>query len=85
MVRTPVFTVDRAGISVDQLAEMIADNLMGGDIVHVTDSRWPACERLRYILQWTRDAYRVFDGLGRSLGVFADLDALVQHAERMSA
>ena len=31
------------------------------------------------------EAGHIFDSCGRSLGVFADLDALVQHAERMTA
>ena len=67
------------------LAEKIGNHLGNNEIVQVTDSNWPAEERLRYTIQWTGGAGHVFDGHGRPLGVFADVDALVEHAERATA
>ncbi len=78
-------TIDRARIPADSFAETIVDHLGKGDIVYVTDSDWPADERLRYTIQQNAGAVHVSDGHGRRLGVFADLDALVEHAERMTA
>ena len=82
---TRAVTIDRAKTSADSLAEVIVDHLGKGDSVHVTDSDWPAGERLRHTVQQNGGAAHLSDGHGRRLGVFADLDALVAHAERMTA
>ena len=66
------------------LAEIIGDHLGNDEIVQVVDGEWPGGDRLRYTIQWT-GAGHVFDGHGRPLGVFADLDALVEHAETVTA
>ena len=81
-----IFTVDRAGalVRVDWV-ETIRDHLGNDEIVQIVDSEWPANERLRYTIQWIGGAGHVFDGHGYPLGVFADLDALVEHAETVTA
>ena len=85
-MRTPVFVINRRYLQVHaELAETIAMHLAKGEIVQVQDTDWPPHERLRYIVQWVGEAGHVFDGKGDRLGVFADLDALVQHAEMMTA
>ena len=85
-MRTAIFTVDRAKIPLRaDLAETIGNHLGNDEIVQAVDSDWPAGERLRYTIQWNGGAGHVFDGLGRQLGVFADLDALVEHAEAVTA
>ena len=85
-MRTPIFTIDRAGIPVfADLAETIGNHLGNGDIVHVEDSRKPPSRRLCYTIQWTGGTGHVFDGHCRPLGVFADVDALVHHAETATA
>ena len=85
-MQTSIVTIDRARFSVRaDLAETISDHLGNGEIVQVVDSNWPASERLRYTIQWTAGAGHVFDGHGRPWGVFADLDALIEHAERATA
>lgn len=84
--RTPVFVVNRTWLPIRaDLVEAIANHLDKGEIVRVEDSEWPASERLRYIVRWVGEAGHVFDGRGDRLGVFADLEALVQHAEMMTA
>lgn len=81
-MRTPVFVIDRTFLPGGaDLAETIANHLGKGEIVQVEDSSKPSSERLRYTIQWNDEAGHVFDGSGRGLGVFADLDALLQHAE----
>ena len=83
---TPVTSIDRARIPVfADLAETIGNHLGNGDIVPVEDSRKPPGRQLRYTIQWTGGAGHVFDSHGRPLGVFADLDALVEHAEAATA
>ena len=82
---TPVVSIDRAGMAYADLTEKIGNHLGNDEIVQVTDSNWPASGRLRYTIQWTGGAGHVFDGHGRPLGVFADVDALVEHAERLTA
>ena len=85
-MRTTVFTIDRARTLLrDALNEIIEAHLKAGEIVQVEDSKWPAGERLRYTIQIVGGAGHVFDGHGRPLGVFADLDALVAHAEGVTA
>ena len=85
-MQTPIVTINRARMPVfADLAETISNHLGNGEIVQVVDSSWPNSERLRYTIQWTGGAGHVFDGHGRPLGVFADLDALVQHAETATA
>ena len=83
---TPVTSVDRARLPVfADLVETIGNHLGNGDIVQVEDSRKPPGRQLRYTIQWTGGAGHVFDGLSHPLGVFADLDALVAHAEITTA
>ena len=85
-MRTTIFTVDRVGVPIrTDLVEIVGDHLGNAKIVQVVDSEWPEGERLRYTIQWTGGAGHVFDGHGRPLGVFADLDALVEHAETVTA
>ena len=85
-VPTPLFTIDRAGNSARaDLAETIEPHLGNREIVQVVDSNRPDSERLRYTIQWVGGAGHVFDRHGRPLGVFADLDALVEHAETATA
>ena len=85
-MRTAIFTIDRAGIPVlADLAETISNHLGNEEIVQVEDSRKPPGRQLRYTIQWTGGAGHVFDGHGRPLGVFADVDALVAHAEAATA
>ena len=85
-MRTATFTIDRAGISVRaDLAETVSNHLGNEKIVQVEDSRKPPGRQLRYTIQWTGGAGHVFDGHGRPLGVFADVDALVEHAEAATA
>ena len=85
-MQTPVTSIDRAKIPVlADLAETIANHLGNGDIVQVEDSRRPLGRQLRYTIHWTGGAGHVFDGRGRPLGIFADLDALVSHAEAATA
>ena len=67
------------------LAEIIAKHLSEGEIVQVEDSRKPPNRRLRYTIQWIGEAGHVFDNSGRPLGIFAHLDALVDHAETATA
>ena len=67
------------------LAETIANQLAKGEIVQVEDRRKPPGRQLRYTVQWVGEAGHVFDRRGRTLGVFADLDALVDHAETATA
>ena len=85
-MRTTIFTVDRARVPIrSDLVETISNHLGNDEIVQVVDSDWPAAEWLRYTIQWTGGAGHVFEGHGRPLGVFADLDALVEHAETITA
>ena len=85
-MRTSAFTIDRSCLSLRvDLAETIANHLAKGDIVQLEDSRKPPARQLRYTVQWVGDAGHVFDGRGRTLRVFADLDALVDHAETATA
>ena len=85
-MRTAIFTIDRAGIALrPDLAETIGNHLGNEEIVQVEDSRKPPGIRLRYTIQWTGGAGHVFDGHGRPLGVFADVDALIEHAETATA
>ena len=85
-MRTPVFIIDRLLLpSRADLTETISNHLGNNEIVQVTDSNWPDSERLRYTIQWTGGAGHVFDGRGNRLGVFADLDAMIQHAEAATA
>ena len=82
----PVTSIDRAEIPVfADLAETIGNHLGNDEIVQVEDSRKPPGRRLRYTIQWTGGAGHVFDRHGRPLGVFADVDALVCHAEGATA
>ena len=85
-MRTTVFTIDRMFLpSRGELAETIAGHLVSGEIIQVEDGAKPRDERLRYTIQMVGEAGHVFDGRGRPLGVFADLDALVDHAEATTA
>ena len=85
-MRTTIVTIDRAGIPVlADLAEAIGKHLGKEEIVQVEDTNWPAGDRLRYTIQWNGGAGHVFDGHAHTLGVFADVDALVHHAERATA
>lgn len=81
-MRTPIFTIDRAGVPVRaELVNIISGHLDNDEIVQVVDSNKPSDERLRFTIQWDGGAGRAFDGHGRGLGVFADLDTLIAHAE----
>ena len=83
---TTVSTVDRASFKLRaDLVENIARHLAQVDVVQVRDSEWPAGKRLRYLVQWVGDAGYVFDAEGKPMGVFADIEALVQHAEMTTA
>ena len=53
-------------------------------IEFLVDSK-SAGERLRYTIKIVEDAGPLVDGRGRQLGVFADLDVLVRHAETATA
>ena len=51
-VRTPIFTIDRAGIPVRaDLAETSGTHLGNDEIVQVEDSRKPPGRQLRYTIQ----------------------------------
>ena len=85
-MRAAIFTIDRMRFPVRaDLVETISNHLGNEEIVQVEDSRKPPGRQLRYTIQWTGGAGHVFDGHGRSLGVFADVDALVEHAETATA
>ena len=85
-MKTTIFSIDRAFLkSIDELAETVAEHLQTGEIVQVLDSAWPSEHRLRYTVQRHGEADYVFDGNGRALGVFADLGALIAHAETITA
>ena len=84
-MRIAVFTIDRMlPNSPAELAETIAKHLGNGEMVQVNDSTKPPGRRLRYTIQWIGEAGYVFDGSGRMLGIFADVDALVAHAEAVT-
>ena len=81
----PVFVVDRASCpTCPILAETIACYLETGAIVQVADSSEPVGERLRYTIQMVDGVAHVFDANDRPLGVFADVQALVKHAESVT-
>ena len=85
-MRTPIVSLDRATFaSCADLAEMIRRHLDAGEIVQVVDLNGPTGKRLRYSIQWDDHAGHVTDASGRRLGVFADLAALVEHAETFTA
>ena len=83
-MRTPVFTIDRSFLpSGADLVETIATISP-----KARSSRWKtavSCLADSYTIQWVGEAGHVFDGLGHTLGVFADLGALVDHAETATA
>ncbi len=81
----PVFVVDRAScLTRPILVETIARYLEKGAVVQIEDSSEPVGERLRYTIQMVDGVGHVFDANDRRLGVFADVQALVKHAESVT-
>lgn len=81
-IPTPIFLIDRAVfISRVALVEIVRFHLAAGSIVRVEDRRRRSDDRLRYEICPIDGAFQVIDAAGRPIGVFADVAAMVAHAE----
>ncbi len=81
----PVFALDRAEfVSRSGLVAAVKFHLSVGSIIQVEDSSRPRAKRFCYEARPSEAAFRVFDAHGRQIGVFADIAALVDHAEAVT-
>ena len=82
---TSVFTIDRA-IFRSRPGMVIAIKIYAaGGIVQVEDSNHPTTDRLRYEIRPADGTIQLLDATGHQLGTFASIDALVDHAEALTA
>ena len=81
-----VFAIDRApcAASRDILVRAIKFHIAVGTIVQVEDSSRPRSMRLCYEIRPGEAAFYLFNALGRQIGVFASIAALVDHAETVT-
>ena len=79
------FVVDRTTcMSRSILIETIRCYLEQDAVVQIIDSTMPPGDRFLYGVQIVDGIARAFDPIGRCLGVFADVAALVTHAETVT-
>ena len=83
---SPVFAIDRAPCAAcrDILVGAIKFHTSVGTIVQVEDSSQPRSVRLCYKIRPSEAALHLFDAHGRQIGVFANIAALVAHAEAVT-
>ena len=83
---SPVFAIDRVLFaSRGALVEVIKYHLTNGAIVQIEDSySRPRSLRLCYEVRPGKAAFYTFGAHGRQIGVFADVAALVDHAEAVT-
>ena len=80
-----VFVVDRTTcMSRPILVETIRRYLEQDAVVQIVDSTMPPGDRFRYGVQMIDGTAHASDAIGRRLGVFADVAALVDHAEAVT-
>ena len=63
------------------LIRTVASYVEKGAVVQIEDSKGPRGDRFRYEIRPAEGAMQIVDDTGRMIGVFADVAALVDHAE----
>ena len=78
-------SIARRACPVPILVETIRCYLEQDAVVQIVDSTMPPGDRFRYGVQVIDGTAHASDAIGRRLGVFADVAALVDHAEAMTS
>lgn len=82
MTDQPVFAVDRAVLATRRaLVAVVKFHIATGCTVQIEDTHYLGDDRLRYEIRLLGDAMQLVDASGRQVGIFADLGALLAHAE----
>ena len=77
-------SIARRACPVPILVETIRCYLEQDAVVQIVDSTMPPGDRFRYGVQVIDGTAHASDAIGRRLGVFADVAALVDHAEAVT-
>ncbi len=78
----PVFAIDRAILATRRaLVALIKFHIATGFAVQIEDTHFTGDDQLRYEIRAVGDALQLLDASGRQVGIFADLGALLAHAE----